>query len=112
MRSRFTVYKISINGKIIKGIALDETQSLETYDVEIVDDQLTYSGTQDVVDGDSGFQMMIDLSPPFDLVSKGRFISSELPVIIDWKNKGVSKRLMHQYLRRLWKRLRADANQS
>ena len=36
---------------------------------------------------------MIDLKPPFDLVSKGRFISNELPVIVGWKNKGVCKKV-------------------
>ena len=36
---------------------------------------------------------MIDLSPPFDLASKGRLISSKLTVIIDWKNKGLRKKV-------------------
>ena len=91
-KSRFVVYGIAIKDKTIKGIALDE-RVIETYDVVIDDDQLTYSGTQDVVDGDSSFQLMIDLKPPFDLVSKGRFISNELPVIVDWKNKGLCKKV-------------------
>ena len=57
------------------------------------DNQLAYSGTQDLIDGDYGFQWMIDLSLPFDFLSKGRFISNELPVIVDWMNKGVCNKV-------------------
>ena len=85
------IYKIAIKDQILKGIVLNERGSLKTYDVQIDDDRLTYSEDLGVGTGKSSFQLIMNLSPPFDLESKGRFISNEQPVIITWKNQGVCK---------------------
>ena len=64
-------FRIDFIDKTIQGIDLDEKQSLETYDFEIANDRLPFSGINDNVNGNSEFQWMIDLLPPFDHVGKG-----------------------------------------
>ena len=92
-KSHVGVYKIYIKDKTIKVVAVGERESLKTYNVEIGDDQLTYSETSDVYNGKSSFQLMMNLSPPFNSESRGKFIVNESPVIIYWKNEGVCKKV-------------------
>ena len=76
-KSHIGVYKIAFRDKTIKGVALGERESLKTYNVEIDDDQLTYLETSDVDNGKSSFQLMMNLSPPFNSrVEKNSFLMS------------------------------------
>lgn len=92
-KSYVGVYKIAIKGQTIQGIALGERESLKTYNVKIDDNQLTYSESSDIDNGKSSFQLTMNLDPPFSSATRGKFISNELPVIIDWKIEGVCKKV-------------------
>ena len=92
-KSYVGVYKIGIKGQTIQGVALGERESLKTYNVKIDDNQLTYSESSDIDNGKSSFQLTMNLDPPFSSATRGKFISNELPVIIDWKIEGVCKKV-------------------
>ena len=86
------VFRIDFIDKTLQGVTLGRKEPVDTYDIEVANDRLAFSGAKVNVHGKSKFQWTIALLPPFDVAAKGIFISSKLPIVLDMKIQGDCKK--------------------